>query len=69
MMVRGTPEEKRMKRRSGPLKGILRREKEYAANTPATDAMTVDIAASTMLLNNECKRLPLRTLRKFTREK
>jgi hypothetical protein len=69
MIVSGTPEEKRMKRSNGPLKGMRRRENEYAQNTPAIEAMAVEITAKMTLFNNECKRLPLRTFLKFTNEK
>jgi hypothetical protein len=69
MIVSGTPDENRMKRSSGPLKGIFLLENEYAAKTPATDAMAVEITARTTLLKRECRRLPVSTLRKFTSEK
>jgi hypothetical protein len=69
MIASGTPEEKMMKRSNGPLKGILRRESEYAANTPATEAIAVEITASTTLFQSECNKLPVRTCLKLMSEK
>src|SRR5579863_7884670 len=69
MMAKGTPEEKMMKSSSGPLNGILRRESEYAAKTPVTEAIAVEITASTTLFHNECRRLPVSTCLKLINEK
>ena len=68
-MASGTPEEKRTKSKSGPLKGIRRRESEYAAKTPVTDAIAVETTARTTLFHREWSRLPVSTCWKLTSEK
>jgi hypothetical protein len=65
----GTPDEKMMKRSNGPLNGIRRRESAYAAKTPATDAIAVEITANTTLFHSEWRRLPVSTCLKLMSEK